>query len=180
MSYIDAQIGKLLDELDKLGLSRNTIVVLWGDHGWHLGDQLVWGKHTIFERSLNSAFLLKVPGKSKVNQIDHVVSSIDIYPTLMELCGIEMPHQTDGRSLVPLLDDPGLSWENASFGYFRNGISLRTERYRFTRYFRDQEPVMELYDHQVDPNETKNIAPENPELVQQLLKIWERGNTGIF
>ncbi len=180
VSYIDAQVGKLIDELDKLGLAENTIIVIWGDHGWHLGDHLVWGKHTIFERSLRSAFMVKVPGETNGKSINKVVSTIDIYPTLMELCGVEMPHQTDGKSLVPLLNNPLQQWEGASFGYYKNGISLRTERYRLTKYFRSQQPLIELYDHKTDPFETKNIAAENPAIVEQLMPLWERGNTGLY
>ena len=180
VSYTDAQVGKLLDELETLGLDENTIVVIWGDHGWHLGDHMVWGKHTIFERSLKSAFLIKAPGKTNGTPVNKVVSSIDIYPTLMELCGVEMPMHTDGKSLVPLLGNTLQNWEEASYGYFRNGISLRTERFRLTKYFRNKEPKIELYDHQNDPNETKNIAAEKPEIVEQLLPLWEKGNTGIY
>ncbi len=180
ISYTDAQVGKLLDELDKLGLSENTVVVLWGDHGWHLGDQLVWGKHTIFERALKSAFIIRAPGKAKGENINKVVSTIDIYPTMLDLCKVEIPHETDGESLVPLLNNPDENWEEAAFGYFRNGISMRTERYRLTKYFRDAEPTIELYDHIADPNETKNIAAENPEVVDALMTQWEKGNTGIF
>ena len=84
VSYIDAQVGKLVNEIELLGLEQNTIVVIWGDHGWHLGDQLVWGKHTVYDRSLNSVLLIKVPGKTNGKSINNVVSSIDIYPTLME------------------------------------------------------------------------------------------------
>jgi len=180
VSYTDAQIGKLLDELDKLGLTKNTIVVLWGDHGWHLGDQLVWGKHTIFERALKSAFIVKIPGTTNGRKIDKVVSSVDIYPTLMELTGVEMPHETDGKSLVPILNNPKTNWENISYGYFKNGISMRTEQYRLTKYFRNAEPTIELYDHQNDTNETKNIAAEQPEIVDSLLPLLERGNTGLY
>jgi len=180
VSYTDAQVGKVLDKLDKLGLTENTIVVLWGDHGWHLGDQLVWGKHTIFERALKSAFIIRAPGKLVGKTIDKVVSTVDIYPTLIDLCGVEMSYKTDGKSLVPLLDNTQESWEEVSFGYFRNGISLRTDKYRLTRYFRDQEPTVELYDHQLDPNETMNIADEHPEIVKKLMPLWEQGNTGIY
>ncbi len=180
ISYIDAQIGKLLNELNALGLAENTIVVVWGDHGWHLGDHLVWGKHTILERSLKSAFLLKVPGKTNGQLLSKVVSSIDIYPTLLELCNIDMPHPTDGRSLAQLLNNPLQQWEEAAYGYFKNGISLRTKRYRFTKYFRNQEPTIELYDHQTDPYESINIAAENPEVIKKLLPLWENGNTGVY
>jgi arylsulfatase A-like enzyme len=150
-------------------------VVIWGDHGWHLGDHLVWGKHTIFERALKSAFIVNIPGKTKGKLVDKVVSTVDIYPTLMDLCHVEMPHETDGKSLMPILSNPLAEWEDASYGYFRNGISLRTERYRLTRYFRDAEPVIELYDHQIDSNETKNIAAEKPEIVERLMPLWEKG-----
>ena len=110
-----------------------------------------------------------------------MVSTVDLYPTLMELCGVVMPHQTDGKSLVAIMKDPLLqNWEDVSFGYFRNGISLRTNRYRLTRYFREQQPIMELYDHQTDPYETKNVASENPEIVSQLMPLWEKGNSGVY
>ncbi len=182
VSYIDTQVGKLLNELEESGLAKNTIVVVWGDHGWHLGDQLVWGKHTIFEKALRSAFIIKAPNTSTSGKtLDKVVSSIDLYPTLMELCGVEMPHQTDGKSLVPIMKNPLYqTWEDASYGYYRNGISLRTQQYRLTKYFRDQKPLIELYDHQTDPNETVNIAAEKPEIVNQLMPLWEKGNTGLF
>ncbi len=180
VSYIDAQVGMLLKELEVLGLSDHTIVVIWGDHGWHLGDHLVWGKHTLFERALKSALLIRVPGMTSGKIVDKVVSSIDIYPTLSELCGLQMPHQTDGKSMVTLLMDQETEWEEASYGYFRNGITLRSKYYRLTRYFRDQQPVMELYDHRTDANETINIAEAFPGTVEDLYRIWERGNTGLY
>lgn len=180
VSYIDAQVGKLMDELDKQGLAENTIVVVWGDHGWHLGDHLVWGKHTIFERSLRSPFIVNVPGKTAGANIEKVVSTVDIYPTLMDLCNVEMFQETDGTSAVPMISNPANNWENAAYGYYRNGISLRTGRYRLTKYFRNTEPVIELYDHQNDPNETMNIAAKKPEIVEALMPLWEKGNTGLY
>lgn len=180
VSYVDAQVGKVLDELEKLGLAENTIVVVWGDHGWHLGDQRVWGKHTIFEQALNSTLIMKVPDQKEGKRIDQVVSSIDIYPTIVDLCGLEMPMKTDGKSLLPLLKNPLAQWDNISYGYFMNGISMRTERYRLTKYFRKAEPTVELYDHQTDPNETRNIAAERPDIVENLIPIWEKGNTGLY
>jgi arylsulfatase A-like enzyme len=172
----------LINELEKQGLAGNTIVVIWGDHGWHLGDQLVWGKHTIFDRALKSAFIVKLPEALHAGQrIDKVVSSIDIYPTLMELCGVKMPFKTDGRSLAGLLNNPSSpTWEEASYGYFANGITVRTGRFRLTRYFRKEQPTIELYDHQTDPNENKNIAGNHPAIVENLLPVLEKGNTGIF
>ena len=180
VSYADAQIGKLIDQLDQLGLTKNTVIVLWGDHGWHLGDQLVWGKHTIFERALNSAFMIKLPGKKGGIRVNQIVSAVDIYPTIVDLCGLKMPVTTDGKSLKPLLNNPIAKWDNLAFSYFMNGISLRTERYRLTKYFRKAEPIMELYDHQTDPNETKNIASEHPDVVENLMPVLEKGNTGLY
>ena len=180
ISYTDAQIGKLLDELEKQGLTENTIVVVWGDHGWHLGDQRVWGKHTLFERALKSAFIVRAPGKTTGENIQQVVSSIDIYPTLIELCGVAMPHHTDGKSLVPLLQNPEEEWQEAAYGYFRKGISVRTKNYRLTQYFRNEQPVIELYDHKTDPNETRNIAAGHPEIVEQLMPLLKEGDTGLY
>ncbi|MFC4873178.1 sulfatase [Negadavirga shengliensis] len=182
VSYVDAQIGKVLDELERLGLTEKTIVVLWGDHGWHLGDHRVWGKHTNFEVALRSPLMIRVPGTEPREINDGtVVSSVDIYPSLMEWCGIPVDFPLDGQSLARLVGegkDPDR--ENLAFSYFNRGISMRNERYRLTRYFREQSPVTELYDHQADPWESKNIAEENPEIVEQLLPLWKKGNTGLF
>ncbi len=181
VSYVDAQIGRILDELERLGLSEDTIVVVWGDHGWHLGDHLVWGKHTIFERALKSALIVKTPGMRRGYACDQIVSTLDIYPTLMDLCGLEMPHKTDGHSLSGLLmgkDDR--EWENPAYSYFRSGISIRTEQYRLTKYFRTEEPKIELYDHTSDPFENHNVAGEFPEVVARLMIKLEMGNTGLY
>jgi len=182
ISYIDAQIGRLLNELDNLELADNTIVVVWGDHGWHLGDHLVWGKHTIFDRALKSAFIIKVPGKNSGKNIPEIVSTTDIYPTLMELCTLETNTPLDGKSLINLIKDPtdDNTWRNTAYSFFRNGISLRTDRYRLNRYFRNDTIVTELFDHEFDSNETVNIADIKPEVVQQLLPVWEKGNTGLY
>lgn len=180
VSYIDAQVGKLLDELEEQGLYENTVVIIWGDHGWHLGDHLIWGKHTVFERALKSPFIINVPGTTTGNTIDRIISTVDIYPTLIELCELKMPYETDGSSLVPVMTDQFAEWEDEAFGYYRKGISLRTNRFRLTKYYRTKEPRIELYDHQRDPNETRNIAGENQVIVDSLFCIWEGGNTGLF
>lgn len=182
VSYIDAQIGKILKELERLDLADHTVVVVWGDHGWHLGDHRVWGKHTVFERALKSVLIIKAPGMELTGTLcNNVVSSIDIYPTLMRLCGLEMPYPTTGRSLDVLWKETGQTeWEDAAYSYYRRGISLRTERYRLTRYFRSEQPTIELYDHVTDPYENENIAGKNPAIVDRLLPIWQKGNTGLF
>ncbi len=182
VSYSDAQVGKVLAELKQSGLDKNTIVIFWSDHGWHLGDDLVWGKHTLFDWALQSALIVKTPGMKTALICDKVISSIDIYPTLMELCQVKMPHKTDGQSIVPLLKNPSSSkWKNnVAFSYFNDGITMRTERYRLTKYFRKAEPVIELYDHENDPYENENIAADHPDVINRLLKIWAKGNTGVY
>lgn len=181
VSYSDAQVGKVLDELKRLGLDKNTIVVLWSDHGWHLGDDRVWGKHTLFEYATRSVLMIKTPGMYKGKTCNKVVSAIDMYPTLMELCGVPVPQGIDGVSFSNLLRNPrDKQWKNEAFSYFNHGISLRTARYRFTKYFRKQQPVIELYDHKTDPYENNNIAATHPKIVKRLEKIWESGNTGLY
>ena len=180
-SYSDAQIGLLLAELKALNLDENTIVIVWGDHGWHLGEQQVWGKHTLFENALNSALIIKIPGKEEKARIENsIVESVDIYPTILELTGIESPYTLDGESLVPLIQQEVKPENQTAYGYFKQGITVRNERYRLTKYFRNQEPTIELYDHQNDPLETINIAAENPEIVANLMPLLEKGNTGLY
>ncbi len=180
-SYADAQVGKVLDELKQSGLDKNTIVVLWSDHGWHLGDDLVWGKHTLFDWALRSVLIVKLPGANSGIACNKVISSVDIYPSLMELCNIPMPHKTDGVSFVPFVKNASKKeWKNIAYSYFNNGITMRTPRYRFTKYFRKEEPQLELFDHKADPYEQNNIAASNPRLVKRLLKKWKKGNTGVF
>jgi len=182
VSYVDAQIGKVLDELEKQGLAQNTIVVLWGDHGWHLGDHRVWGKHTLFDISLRSPLIISVPDQTtKMIRNEQVVSSVDIYPTLLELCGLPPDVQLDGHSLVSLIRDRKDSAHlNLAYSYFNNGISMTNGRYRLNRYFRNEEPLIELFDHANDPLEVRNVAAEYPDVVESLMKDWEKGNTGLY
>lgn len=181
VSYVDAQIGKVLDELQSLGMDKNTIVVVWGDHGWHLGDQRIWGKHTLFENALKSALIVKIPKIGSSQQIiNGIVETVDIYPSILELCSVELPHKTDGESFVKLLNNTGFKKEDVAYSYFKNGISLRTDKYRLTQYFRKEEPTIELYDHEKDPNETKNIVGSKPDIVEELLPLLELGNTGLY
>ncbi|TDE12821.1 sulfatase [Dyadobacter psychrotolerans] len=181
ISYTDAQVGKVLDELKAQGLAENTIIVVWSDHGWHLGDYRVWGKHTIFDQSLRSVLIVKTPGNKKAAVRDQIISSVDIYPTLMELCGVKTLPELDGKTFTDLLKPkPGKNWENVAYSYYNRGITVRNDRYRFTKYFREKQPVVELYDHKSDPHENHNVAEQHPEVVAELTKIWEKGNTGVF
>ncbi len=179
VSYIDAQVGKILDELERLGEMNNTIIIVWGDHGWHLGEQRVWGKHTLMEASLCSTLIIKAPHLCKAVKNRRIVSSIDIYPTLMDLCGISVPNGLDGHSLVKLLNDPKeSSWQEASYSYFNNGITVRTPKYRLTRYWHERKYVSELYNYHVDKLEKKNIFDtERKSVVKKLMGIWEKGCT---
>ncbi len=180
ISYVDAQVGKLLEVLEKNGLSRNTIVVLWGDHGWHLGEELVWGKHTLSEYALRSPLIIRYPPMVRSGlSTKNIVQSVDIYPTLLEMTGLQRPYPLDGLSFVKLLKKNKKS-DRVAFSYFNNGITMRNNRYRITKYFRKAQPLVELYDYVADPHETKNIANQEPALVQKLLRRLEQGNTGLY
>ena len=188
VSYADAQVGKILDELDRLNLSDNTIVVLWGDHGWHLGELDSWGKHTAFEYGLRSPLIVRVPGMNAPGTItDALTESVDIYPTLVELCGLPDPKGLEGDSLVNVLIDPESDQQKEAFGYhrpwkyvdnpYKNGPwakTMRTDRYRLTRWTTGIESgelvQYELYDHHTDPGEQDNIAEHTPALVDTLSK----------
>ena len=169
ISYVDAQVGKVIDELDRLGLADKTIVVVWGDHGWHLGDHTIWGKHSTFERALRSPLIVRVPGLASPGvPAEGLVETVDLYPTLAELAGLTEPAGLSGTSLVPLLDDPGHPGKDGAFGYWHGRRTLRTQRYRLTRYD-EGEPRVELFDHRTDPYETVNVADAQPEVVARLL-----------
>ncbi len=181
VSYIDAQIGMLCQQLKNLDLYENTIIVIWGDHGWHLGDQRIWGKHTLFENALKSPLIIKPTYEHHTaKKIAAVVETVDVYPTLLELCDVSIKHPIDGESLVELMQKKKVKKEGVAYSYFKNGISARNARYRFTKYFREAAPTIELYDYEIDPLETKNRAATHPELLQKLLPILEQGNTGLY
>ena len=180
ISYIDAQIGMIWEELKVLDLDKNTIIVIWGDHGWHLGDQRVWGKHTLFENALKSALIIKSPfEENQTKKVETIVETVDIYPTIMELCNIGLNHKLDGESFRESFKGI-IPKDQAAYSYFKNGISLRTHQYRLTKYYRQDQPNIELYDHNMDPNETRNIAEINPEIVKSLMPLLEKGNTGLY
>ena len=181
VSYTDHLIGKLLSKLKSLELDQNTIVVLWGDHGWHLGNDRKWGKHTLFETALKSVLMIKIPGKKNTSYpINTIVESVDIYPTLMELCGIAPPYPLDGKSLVELLDNPSTQKNQRAYSYWNQGFSMRTDRYRITRHFWEGKHNIELYDHFKDPQENVNIASDKPKIVDSLLPILMKGDPGFY
>ncbi|MDE0636033.1 MAG: sulfatase-like hydrolase/transferase [Candidatus Poribacteria bacterium] len=175
-SYTDAQIGRVLAQLDVLGLTEKTIIVFCGDHGHHLGEHGIWGKQTLFEVSLRSPLIVSVPGQqaAKTNALSELV---DIYPTLCEACRLPTPTQLEGLSLMPIIEEPTRPWKTAAFSQFSRGNSMRTKQYRYTEWGNSGEYGTELYDYYTDPNETVNIAhlPENSELVAHLSEKLHAG-----
>ncbi|MCP4783676.1 MAG: sulfatase [Fuerstiella sp.] len=178
VSYADAQVGKVVAELDRLDLRENTIVILWGDHGWHLGENGQWGKHTNYEQATRAPLILSVPGMKNVGQsTDALVEFVDIYPTLSELCNQPLPDHLEGRSFSALLEDPNLAWKTAAFSQVLRwdrgmGYTMRTEKYRYARWQDPRGNIVghEIYDHVDDPQENTNLAnrPESAQLLQQL------------
>ena len=182
VSYTDALIGKLLDELDRLGLADNTVIVLWGDHGWNLGEHTLWCKHCCFETSMHAPLIVKAPGIKGGKKTAGLTEFIDIYPSLCELAAPPLPHHLQGRSFVPLMKQPSQPWKEAAIGRFQNGDTIRTDQHRFTEYTTKKgDPVARmLYDHQVDPEEDVNISEEaeNQDQVKRLTNRLHEG-TGM-
>lgn len=187
ISYVDAQLGKLLDELDRLNLTENTVIVLWGDHGYHLGDHTLWNKHSNFEQATRIPFIFSGPGVAKGKKVATPVELIDLFPTVFELANVKQSNQTDGKSLVPLLDNnpkTNLKVDFALSQYPRKngkvmGYTIRTERYRYTEWHGNNYcaatpydaaniEAVELYDFKNDPLETKNHANDKDK--EQIVK----------
>ena len=169
VSYADAHVGKIIAKLDALNLRENTIIILWGDHGWHLGEHAIWGKHALFEESLRSPLVIVYPGIPEPGRPTRsMVETVDIFPTLCELAGLPAPSFTDGVSLSPILKSPATPGHPAiSYG---RGRTIRTDRYRLIAH---KDDYNELYDHSTPEGETKNIASGHPELVKRLTEQLE-------
>lgn len=179
--YVDRQVGKVLTALDDLGLSENTIVVVWGDHGWFLGDTALWAKHAPFERALNSTLMIRAPGVSKAGlKSSALVESIDLYPTLVDLCQPafqKTQFPLDGRSLKPILSGEKTEVRDASLSYWNAAVSVRTKTHRFIATTKKGRATrVELYDISKTPDPIKNLAAEQPDLVQKLLKYLPGNN----
>jgi arylsulfatase A-like enzyme len=183
-SYIDAQIGRVVKELDRLGLRESTVIVLWGDHGWQLGEHGLWCKHTNFETSAHVPLICCSPSQKAQGKPSRALTEfVDIYPSLCELCGLPLPEGLEGASFAPLMDNPNRPWKPAAFSQYPRGrymgYSMRTDRYRYTEWgLLGQEPVgAELYDHEADPAENVNLAgrPEHKALVARLSRMLHAG-----
>ncbi len=199
ITFVDAQIGKLLDGLEEFGLLDNTIIVFWSDHGYNLGEHGQWQKQTLFEKASKQPLLIAVPGMAKGETTDAIVQMVDIYPTLAEIAGLKAPKDLSGHSVVPLLKDPDTEWDYPAFTvqartvnpraqdrpypYNFNpnvnsdsptiyGHSVRVKRYRYTEWDEGR-AGSELYDYETDPMEFNNLAgdPEYKDLVEELSGI---------
>ncbi len=179
VSYTDVQIGRVMKELERLGFRDNTVIVLWGDHGWNLGEHGLWCKHCNFETSLHSPLILSAPGMGAGKKTNALTEFVDIYPSLCQLCGLPLPGHLEGASLVPLMKKPDRSWKKAVFSRYQRGDSVKTDRHRYTEWRDKRGKVFArmLYDHQVDLAENVNIAerPENRELVAGMRRMLREG-----
>lgn len=185
VSFVDAQIGKVCRALERLDLAEDTIVILWGDHGFHLGDHGYWTKHTNYEQANRIPLVIVAPGVTAPgSSTRQLAESVDIFPTLAELAGLpapDGPQPIDGVSLVPVLRDPATRVRDYAYHCFprgrRIGRAIRTERYRLVEWRRPDEPPqsaeLELYDYQVDPHERRNLAADRPQVVAQLRAILD-------
>jgi iduronate 2-sulfatase len=190
VSFMDAQVGRVLDALRDQGFADDTVVILWGDHGWHLGDHGMWCKHTNYERATRSALLMSKPGQRETGKAtDALVEFVDIYPTLADVCGLPRPDGVEGHSFAPLLDDPKQPWKAAAFSQYPRGgrdtgplmgYAVRTDRYRYVEWRKrntGEVVARELYDHRSDPEEDTNVAGEaaNRTAVEELAKRLAAG-----
>jgi iduronate 2-sulfatase len=185
-TYVDAQIGKVTRALERLGLAENTIVVLWGDHGWHLGDLSIWTKHTNFEQANRIPIMIIAPGVTKKGvTTKQLAETVDIFPTLAELAGLpepKVPQSIDGVSLVPVLIDPLARVRDHAFHAYPRGRKLgraiRTERYRFVEWKNHSDATLpvdyELYDYEADPWETQNHYAAKPDVAKKLKAILDK------
>ncbi len=198
ISYIDAQIGRLLNELEQSGQLQNTIIILWGDHGWKLGEHNSWGKQSNFEIDTRVPMIVGGNGVKATGQRSNALTElVDIFPTLCDLAGLEIPRQCQGTSFLPLLSNPKQAWKKAAFSQFllgrfpakqvngieRMGYTIRTDRYRYVEWYnwigdkRTNLIGQELFDHRIDPEENTNVAGagKNKVLINQLAEQLHKG-----
>ncbi|WP_158281556.1 sulfatase [Sediminitomix flava] len=181
-SFADWNVGRVIEALDNSPYADNTIVIFWSDNGYHCGEKLRWQKATLWDQSDYVPFMVRTPEKKQAES-SATISLVDIYPTLIELCGLEKPnHSLDGNSIVPLLENPNKEWDYPSLTvYGKDYTSVRSERYRYIRY---PDGTEELYDHSTDPYEFENIAPKKgsriimDELSEELPKQWAPSTGG--
>jgi arylsulfatase A-like enzyme len=184
VTYLDEQLGRVLDELEQLGVAKNTIIVLWGDHGWHLSEKGMWAKGTTFEVAARGPLFIADPRFRTAGQTcRRVVQYLDMYPTLADLCGLPQPDWLEGTSLRPLLENPEAAWNRPAFtvqsrGWFI-GRSIRTERWRYTEWDEGRRGAM-LFDHEQDPHEMHNLIkdPAQQHVVAELQQQLRASRVG--
>ncbi|MHC4147761.1 MAG: sulfatase, partial [Planctomycetota bacterium] len=159
ITFVDTCVGRVIKALDRSAYTDNTIVILWSDHGWHLGEKLHWRKFSLWEEATHNVLMAVAPGITQSGKrCSRPVTMLDIYPTLIELCGLTPKDELEGRSLVPLLKNPKAEWDRPALTtHGRNNHSLRGERYRYIRY---SDGTEELYDHEKDALEWINLADD--------------------
>jgi arylsulfatase A-like enzyme len=185
VSYVDALVGRLLDALKANNLDENTIVVLIGDHGWHLGEHNFWGKHNTLKNALHSPLIVRTPGYPESNHSPALVEYLDVYPTLVQLAGLPLPDHVEGRSLAPLLENPDLPWKDALYFFWNDkqkdkgkldrvdAVAVKTAQFLYTEWHQENKVIDRmLFDHQSDPQENVNIAgdPGRQNVVKDLSK----------
>lgn len=184
VSFMDAQVGRVLDALDRLKLADHTVIVLWSDHGYNLGQHGQWMKQSLFENSARVPLIVSVPGGVKGKASARTVELVDLYPTLADLCSLNAPKDLEGKSLVPLLKNPKAAWDKPAYTQVRRnqlfGRSVRTERWRYTEWDGGKAGV-ELYDHEKDPEEFTNLAaaPDQAGRVKELAALLKKGYPSV-
>jgi arylsulfatase A-like enzyme len=177
ISFVDACVGRVLEAFDNSAYTDDTIIVLWSDHGCHLGEKLHWRKFALWEEATHNVFMVVAPGLTRAGgRCSRPVSLLDIYPTLIELCGLPPKEGLEGQSLVPLLKDPGAEWERPALTtHGRENHSIRSERWRYIRY---RDGTEELYDHDNDELEWTNLAgrAEHADVKQELARWLPESN----
>jgi iduronate 2-sulfatase len=174
ISYVDAQVGRVLETLEALDLEKSTVIVVWGDHGFLLGEHAIWGKHCLYEEALRAPLIIRHPGMKNPGRLSRaIVESVDLFPTLLDLCGLPSPDGLSGQSLRPQLADAAATSSKPALGFWTNGQrTLRTERWRLIVHPEKGEagmPGIELFDYENDPAESRNHAAEHPAIVKELL-----------
>jgi len=168
VSYADAQVGKILKKLEETGADKNTIVALWGDHGWNLGEHGIWGKHNLFDVALKSPLIIYAPGMAEPGEKAlGIVETLDIFPTLCDITGLPKADFSQGNSLVPMLENPMASG-HAAVSYLKNAQSIRVPGYRLIAH---NDESMELYDYESTEKENRNIADDHPDKVAELKRL---------
>ena len=189
ITFMDAQVGKLLDALDRLKLTDNTIIVFWSDHGYNVGQHGQWQKQSLFEHSARVPLIISVPGSTTGKTTGRTVELLDIYPTLADLCGVKSPADLQGKSLAPLLKKPDASWNRAAFtqttrivnGRMIMGRSVRTERWRYTEWNNGKNGI-ELYEYATDPDEFINLAkdPKYSSEIKSLSSLLKKNSSDLL